>query len=224
MVSSHVTFNIFLLGKHNVLYTSGIKILLLLLHLDKNAFFTFLMPMVTALPFFPTFFLSPIFVYLAKKVNPWCLQIYLFVCLFLSPSFFHYAGNPYSSFLWIWRQYISSLHNRILTTMSLPPHPSALGGGGVPGHSGRRGNTLSVTFTISVTITVLVVPFSVDCCMSPHCHHCCRRCLCCLAAAMAVSIAATAAAALAITAATVITAAINATAVITLVTHNCRHS
>jgi hypothetical protein len=41
------------------------------------------MPLVTALPFFSTFFLSPIFVYFAKKVNPWCLQLYLFVCLFL---------------------------------------------------------------------------------------------------------------------------------------------
>jgi hypothetical protein len=96
--------------------------------------------MVTALPFFHLFLL-PIFVYFAKKVNLWCLQLYLF-CLFLSLSSFYYAGNPYSSFLWIWGQCISSPHIRISTTMSLPPHPSAPGGGGMPGHSGRRGNKL----------------------------------------------------------------------------------
>ncbi len=182
------------------------------------------MPIVTALPFFPPFFLSPIFVYFAKKVNPQCLQLYLFVCLFLSPSSFYYAGNPYSSFLRIWRQYISSLHIRISTTMSLPPHPSAPGGGGMPGHSGRCGNTLSVTVAISVAIAVLVVLFSVDCCISPHCHRCCRHCLRRLAAAMAVAIAATAAVAFAVTAAAVITAAINATAAVAVVAHNCRHS
>jgi hypothetical protein len=181
--------------------------------------------MVTALPsFFPPFFLSPIFVYFAKKVNPQCLQLCLFVCLFLSPSSIYYAGNPYSFFLRIWCQYISSLHIRISTIMSLPPHPSAPVGGGVPGHSGRRGNTLSVTVAISVTIAVLVVPFSVDCCISPHCHCCCCCCLCRLAAAMAVAIAATAAVAFAITAAAVITAPFNATAVVAVVAHKCRHS
>jgi hypothetical protein len=40
------------------------------------------MPMVTALPFFSTFFLSPIFVYFAKKVDPRCLQLYLFFVCF----------------------------------------------------------------------------------------------------------------------------------------------
>jgi hypothetical protein len=124
---------------------------------------------------------------MASSSGEWFLAI--FPCLFLSPSSFYYAGNPYSSFLWIWHQYISSLHIRISTTMSLPPHPSAPGGGGMPGHYGRRGNTLSVTVTISVAIAVSVVPFSVDCCISPHCHRCCRRCLCRLAAAMAVAIA-----------------------------------
>ncbi len=94
----------------------------------------------------------------------------------------------------------------------------------MPGHSGRRGNTLSVTDAISVAIAVSVVPFSVDCCISPHCHRCCRCYLRRLAAAMAVAIAATAAVAFAVTAAAVITAAINATAVVTLVAHNCRHS
>jgi hypothetical protein len=180
--------------------------------------------MVTALPFFSTFFLSPISVYFSKKVNPQCLQLYLFVCLFLSLSSFYYAGNPYSSFLWIWCQYISSLHICILTTMSLPPHLFAPGGGNMPDHSGRRGNTLSVTVVISVAIAVLVVPFSVDCCISPHCHRCCCRCLRCLAAAMTVAIAATAAIAFAVTAAAVITAAINATAVVPVVAHNCHHS
>jgi hypothetical protein len=150
-------------------------------------------------------------------------RVFLFVCvsvLFLR----YYAGNPYSSFLRIWRQYISSPHNRISTTMSLPPHPSAPGGGGMPGHSGRRGNTLSITVAISVAIAVSVVPFSVDCCISPHCHRCRRRCLRRLAAAMAVAIAATAAVAFAVTAAAVITAPFNATAVVAVVAHNCRHS
>jgi hypothetical protein len=182
------------------------------------------MPMVTALPFFFPPFLSPIFVYFAKKVNPRCLQLYLFVCLFLSPSSFNYAGNPYSSFLQIWHQYISSLHICILTTMSLTPHPSAPGGSGMPGHSGQRSNTLSVTVTISVAIAVSVVPFSVDCCISPHCHRCRRRCLRRLVAAMAVAIAATAAIAFTITTAAVITAAINTTAVLAVVAHNCCHS
>ncbi len=145
------------------------------------------------------------------------LQLYLFVCLFLSPSSFYYAGNPYASFLRIWRQYISSLHIRISTTMSLPPH-------GMPSHSGQCGNMLSITISISVAIAVSVVPFSVDCCISPHYHCCCRRCLCHLAAAMAVAIAATAAIAFAVTAAAVITAAINATATVAVVAHNCCHS
>jgi hypothetical protein len=180
--------------------------------------------MVTALPFFSNYFFIANFVYFSKKVNPWCLQLYLFVCLCLSPSSFYYTGNPYSSFLWIWNQYISSLHIRISTTMSLPPHPSALGGSGMPCHSGRCGNTLSVTIAISVAIAVLVVRFSVDCCISPHCHCCRHRCLCCLAAAMAVAITTTAAIAFAVTAAAVITAAINATAVVAIVPHNCHHS
>jgi hypothetical protein len=174
--------------------------------------------------FFFHLFLLPIFIYFAKKVNPRCLQLYLSVCLFLSPSSFYYAGNPYSSFLQIWCQYISTLHIRILTTISLPPHPSAPGGGGMPGHSSQCGNTLSVTVPTSVTIDVLFAPFSVDCCISPHCHCCCRRCLSCLAAAMAVAIAATAAVTFAVTAAAVITAAINATAIVAVVAHNCRHS
>jgi hypothetical protein len=94
----------------------------------------------------------------------------------------------------------------------------------MPGHSGRRGNTLSVTVAFSVAIADSVFPFSVDCCISPHCHRCCRRCLRLLTAAMAVAIAATAAIAFAITAAAAITAAINATAAVAVVTHNCRHS
>jgi hypothetical protein len=80
--------------------------------------------------------------------NNWCFRVVevrlftgTYFLFFLSPSSFYYAGNPYSSFLRIWRQYISSsLHIRISTTMSLPPPPSAPGGGGMPGHSGRRGN------------------------------------------------------------------------------------
>jgi hypothetical protein len=117
-----------------------------------------------------------------------------------------------------------SLHICISTTMSLPPHPSAPGGGGMPGHSGQCSNMLSFTIAISVAIAVSVIPFLVDCCISPHCHCSCRHCFCCLAAAMAVTIAATAAVSFALTVAAVITATINATAVVAVVAHNCRHS
>ena len=51
-------------------------------------FFLGLSPMVTGSPFFSTFFLSPISVSLAEKVNPRCLQLTLFFCfswLLLSP-------------------------------------------------------------------------------------------------------------------------------------------
>jgi hypothetical protein len=51
--------------------------------------------------------------------------------------------------------------------------------------------SLSVTVTISVAIALLVIPFLVDCCISPHRHRCSRHCLCCLAAAIAVAIAST---------------------------------
>ena len=69
---------------------------------------------------------------------------------------------------------------------------------------------LSVIVRVSIAIALSVVPFLVDCCISPHCHCCCHRYFCHLAAAMAVAIAATAAVAFAVTAAEVITAAINA--------------
>ncbi len=93
------------------------------------------MPMVTALPFFSTFFLSPILVYFAKKVNPRCLQLYLFFVFFclrslstmlgiLTLLFFGFCANTFPP----------------STSASGPPHPSAPGGGGMPGHSGRRGN------------------------------------------------------------------------------------
>ena len=42
-----------------------------------------LRPMVTTLPFFSLFFLSPIFVFFAEKVNPRWLQLNLFFLLFL---------------------------------------------------------------------------------------------------------------------------------------------
>jgi hypothetical protein len=109
--------------------------------------------MVKALPFFHLFFIAN-FCLFCQKGKSSVLTALPFFCLFLSPSSFYYAGNPYSSLLWIWRQYISSLHICISTTMSLPPHPSAPGGGGMPGHSGRRSNTLSVTVAISVAIAV----------------------------------------------------------------------
>jgi hypothetical protein len=50
------------------------------LHTAKHV----LSPMVTGLPFFPPFFLSPIFVYFAEKVNPQWLQLNLFFLLFLA--------------------------------------------------------------------------------------------------------------------------------------------
>jgi hypothetical protein len=88
-------------------------------------------------------------------------------------------------------------------------------------------SSLSVTVAVSFAIAVSVVPFLVDCCISPHRHRCRRHCLCWLAGAIAVAIAATAAVAFAVTAAAIITAAINATAVIAVVAvaaYNCRHS
>jgi len=45
---------------------------------------------------FFTFFLSPISVSFAEKVNPWCLQLTLFFC-FLGYSSLHLVSNPYSS-------------------------------------------------------------------------------------------------------------------------------
>jgi hypothetical protein len=87
--------------------------------------------------------------------------------------------------------------------------------------------SLSVTVAISFAIAFSVVPFLVDCCISPHRHRCCGHCLRWLAGAIAGAIAATATVAFAITAAAIITAAINATAVVAVVAvaaHNCRHS
>jgi hypothetical protein len=85
--------------------------------------------------FFHLFFIAN-FCLFCQKGKSLVLTALPFFCLFLSPSSFYYARNPYSSFLWIWRQYISSLRIHVSTTMALPPNPSALGGGGTHGHSG----------------------------------------------------------------------------------------
>ncbi len=79
--------------------------------------------MVTALPFFPPFFI-PNFCLFFQKGKSLVLTALPFFCFFLSPSSFFYAGNPYSSFLWIWRQFISSLHIRI--SPPCPSHPTPL--------------------------------------------------------------------------------------------------
>jgi hypothetical protein len=75
------------------------------------------MPMVTALPFFPPFFIAN-FCLFCQKVNSRCLQLYLFVCLFLSPSSFYYAGNPYLFFGFGANTFPPS------TSASRPPCPS----------------------------------------------------------------------------------------------------
>jgi len=49
-------------------------------------------PMVTGSPFFLPFFLLPIFVYFAEKVNPWWLQLNPFFLLFLVIPLSTYGG------------------------------------------------------------------------------------------------------------------------------------
>ena len=73
-----------------------------------------------------------------------------FLLLRLCSSSFYYAGNPYLSIFGYGAKIrrpsvsVSSVPTSasLTTIMSFPPHPSAPGGGSVPGHSGRRGGKL----------------------------------------------------------------------------------
>ncbi len=71
-----------------------------------------LMSMVTALSFFPLFFLLPIFVYFAKKVNPRCLTALPF-CLF---------GFVSILFLLCWESLLF-FSSDLAPKHFLPPHP-----------------------------------------------------------------------------------------------------
>ncbi len=79
--------------------------------------------MVTGSPFFPPFFLSPIFVYFAEKVNPRWLQLNLFL---LPPRVIHNL-LCWESLLILWCQDNSPSEyppfHTISTTMSPPPPP-----------------------------------------------------------------------------------------------------
>jgi hypothetical protein len=90
--------------------------------------------------FFPPFFIANFCLFFQK--GKFLVLTALPFCLFVFVSILFLLCWESLSFLWIWRQYISSLHICISTTMSLPPHPSAPGGSSMPGHSGRRGNKL----------------------------------------------------------------------------------
>jgi hypothetical protein len=146
--------------------------------------------MVTAVPNFFHLFLSPIFVYFAKKVNPRCLQLYLFVCLFLSPSSFYYAGNPYLFFGFGANTFPPSTSVYcILTTMSLPPHPSAPRGGGIPGHSGRGGNKLYLMQQPPVAIALPPPPLTLPPPPPPRgTSWACHPCRCCQCAVVGVCV------------------------------------
>jgi hypothetical protein len=86
--------------------------------------------------FFHLFFLLPISVLFAEKVNPRWLQLNLF---FVSPTC-HHNLLCWESLLMLWRQDNSPSAHTISTIMSFPPPPSAPGGGGYHGRSGGRGN------------------------------------------------------------------------------------
>ncbi len=82
------------------------------------------MPMVTAFPFFSTFFLIANFCLFFQKGKSSVLTALPF-CLFGFVSVLFLLCWESSSFLWIWHQYISSLHICIShLNHHVPPPPS----------------------------------------------------------------------------------------------------
>ena len=107
------------------------------------------MPVLTAPPIFHLFFIANLCLF-CRKGKSSVLTAQPFLLLHLCLSSLYYAGNPYLSIFGYGTKIrrpsvsVSSVPTSasLTTIMSFPPHPSAPGGGSVPGHSGRRGGKL----------------------------------------------------------------------------------